>query len=224
MEDVLERLCLQAVPVASQVLRVLAKSHLEKILAAFLNLEFSDYQEHWAALLSSARHTEIFGELAIWMPNVTGQATCAVQVLHHFLSSAGTASKVVLKEMFPQLSLALLGQIYTCGGEHEELIKLAQATLRDLFRAVGIKDSRWKIRSGSTAFQNRLSAFVRLLVSHGAWTIPSMASYIVQVLGDNNPKTMPEVAIATYVEARQWMLLMAIQTCMDIPTLPSCVL
>ncbi|KAJ6652072.1 hypothetical protein lerEdw1_014099, partial [Lerista edwardsae] len=40
MEDVLGRLCLQAVPVASQVLRVLAKSHLEEVLAAFLHLPF----------------------------------------------------------------------------------------------------------------------------------------------------------------------------------------
>ncbi|KAJ6652756.1 hypothetical protein lerEdw1_010904, partial [Lerista edwardsae] len=217
IEDVLERLCLQQQPVAFRILSVLAKSHLEKTLEAFLNLPFRDYQEHWAVLLSSARHTEIFQQLAMRMPNVTGQAKCAVQVLQHFLRSAGTASKETLKELFPQLSLALLGQIYACGGEQEELIKLAQATLRDLFRAIGIKDSRWKIRSGSTAFRDRLSAFVRLLVNQGAWTIPSMAAYIVQVLEDSNPTTVPEVSIATYIEARQWMLLIAIQTCMDIP-------
>ncbi|KAJ6651692.1 hypothetical protein lerEdw1_020709, partial [Lerista edwardsae] len=81
-----------------------------------------DYQEHWGVLLSSVRHTEIFQQLAAWMPSVTGLGKCAVQVLHHCLS-AGTASKEVLRELFPQLSVALLGQICACGGEHQALIR-----------------------------------------------------------------------------------------------------
>ncbi|KAJ6652768.1 hypothetical protein lerEdw1_010916, partial [Lerista edwardsae] len=40
MEDVLGRLCLQAVPVASRVLRALAKSHLEETVTAFLTLPY----------------------------------------------------------------------------------------------------------------------------------------------------------------------------------------
>ncbi|KAJ6651761.1 hypothetical protein lerEdw1_020170, partial [Lerista edwardsae] len=111
----------EAGPVAFRVLRALAESHLEAILEAFLSLRFRDYQEHWGVLLSSVRHTEIFQQLAAWMPSVTGLRKCAVQVLHHCLS-AGTASKEVLRELFPQLSVALLGQICACGGEHQALI------------------------------------------------------------------------------------------------------